>query len=265
MTQTSPETETLKPCPFCASETIQCCFGIGGVYVIECQSCEASGPRGPDPATAINAWNNCRGHAQPAPTSPETATLNLPERITGEIACILENCDGPEHQSGVALACLMQGYQSTWEQLREVLMRDFAQCSKERIPVSMLAKHFKVSVEQAQAAQDDIGFMYRELASASTSTGHYPTRQQIKEALDAQDADTSTDAPTQRSREQVIEECANHLERKADMLTNSLHCGDNSATIAAAHKKSRQLYEAAAIISELALAPSDSSTDGNSK
>lgn len=67
----------------------------------------------------------------------------------------------------------------------------------------------------------------------------------------------------QTPREKVIEECASYLEQKADLLTNSLHCGDNSATIAAAHKKSRQLYEAAAIINELALrtAPSDTSTD----
>lgn len=60
-------------------------------------------------------------------TSPETGPVNLPEQITGEIACILENCSGPEHQSEEALACLMQGYQSTWEQLREVILREHAQ------------------------------------------------------------------------------------------------------------------------------------------
>jgi hypothetical protein len=41
-----------------------------------------------------------------------------------------------------------------------------AQGTLERLSVEKLAKHFRVSVEQAKAAQDDIGFMYRELASA---------------------------------------------------------------------------------------------------
>jgi hypothetical protein len=61
-------------------------------------------------------------------TSPETETF-LPEQITGEIACILENCSGPEHQSEEALAFLMQSYQSTWEQLREVILRGLAPSS----------------------------------------------------------------------------------------------------------------------------------------
>jgi hypothetical protein len=62
------------------------------------------------------------------------------------------------------------------------------------------------------------------------------------------------DAQSAQVRAKTIEECASHLEQQADLLTNSLHCGDNSATIAAAHKKSRQLYEAATIINELAFA-----------
>ncbi len=56
-----------------------------------------------------------------------------------------------------------------------------------------------------------------------------------------------------KARLDTIEECASHLEQKADLLTNSLHCGDDSVTIALAHRKSRQLYEAASIINELAL------------
>jgi hypothetical protein len=71
-------------------------------------------------------------------SSPESATLNLPEQITAEIACILENCSGPEHQSEEALACLMQGYQSTWEQLREVLMRDYAQTPSDQLLANLV-------------------------------------------------------------------------------------------------------------------------------
>lgn len=46
-------------------------------------------------------------------------------------------------------------------------------------------------------------------------------------------------------RADAIEECARHLEREADVATNSLHCGDNSGTIAAVHRVSRVYYEAA--------------------
>jgi len=40
----------------------------------------------------------------------------------------------------------------------------------ERLPVEKLARHFRVSVAQAQDAQNNIGFMYRELASPVPST-----------------------------------------------------------------------------------------------
>ena len=40
----------------------------------------------------------------------------------------------------------------------------------------------------------------------------------------------------QRSRDAVIEECAKWHEDKAALETNSLHCGDNSATISSAHR-----------------------------
>jgi hypothetical protein len=43
-------------------------------------------------------------------------------------------------------------------------LRVAAQSSFERVSVERLAKHFLVSVSQAQSAQDDIGFMYRERA-----------------------------------------------------------------------------------------------------
>lgn len=46
------------------------------------------------------------------------------------------------------------------------------------------------------------------------------------------------------ARKAAIEECARHLEREADVATNSLHCGDNSGTIAAVHRVSRTYHEA---------------------
>lgn len=114
----------------------------------------------------------------------------------------------------------------------------------ERLAVALWEKHFKDDAPQWKPLSGDLAGIISQIDNMTCGL---------------------TRGLAQRSREQVIEECANHLERKADMLTNSLHCGDNSATIAAAHKKSRQLYEAAAIISELALAPSDSSTTRESK
>ena len=61
-------------------------------------------------------------------------------------------------------------------------------------------------------------------------------------------------APTDKMREEVIEECARHIEHEADVATNSLHCGDNSQTIAATHRISRTYYEAAKSIRALAAA-----------
>jgi hypothetical protein len=55
----------------------------------------------------------------------------------------------------------------------------------------------------------------------------------------------------QSPRDAVIEECARHLEQEADLATNSLHCGDNSQTIAAVHRVSRTYYEAAKSIRDL--------------
>ncbi|WP_316176227.1 hypothetical protein [Bradyrhizobium sp. SZCCHNRI1073] len=55
------------------------------------------------------------------------------------------------------------------------------------------------------------------------------------------------------ARKAAIEECCATLEARADLLTNSLHCGDNASTIATAHRESRALYQAAVIINELAL------------
>lgn len=60
----SPESSTLLPCPFCTSETVQCCYGLGATYLVECQSCETSGPRATDKATAIDAWNRRASVAQ---------------------------------------------------------------------------------------------------------------------------------------------------------------------------------------------------------
>lgn len=54
---TSAQDATLLPCPFCGTETVVCCFGLGATYLVECQGCETSGPRAPDKPTAIECWN----------------------------------------------------------------------------------------------------------------------------------------------------------------------------------------------------------------
>jgi Lar family restriction alleviation protein len=72
--------------------------------------------------------------------------------------------------------------------------------------------------------------------------------------LDREDANKRWNArigPAQSPRDAVIEECARHLEQEADLATNSLHCGDNSQTIAAVHRVSRTYYEAAKSIRDL--------------
>jgi hypothetical protein len=45
----------------------------------------------------------------------------LPEEITPEIACILEQCDPPEKQTPEAVGALMLGYAQTWADLRAAL------------------------------------------------------------------------------------------------------------------------------------------------
>jgi hypothetical protein len=67
---------------------------------------------------------------------------------------------------------------------REALRRKFtarlngatghAQSSFERVSVEKLATHFQVSVAQAQSAQDDLGFMFRELAVGIAQTPAMP-------------------------------------------------------------------------------------------
>ena len=52
----------------------------------------------------------------------------------------------------------------------------------ERIPLETLAKHFNTSMVDAKAAQDNIGFMYRELASPVTSTLRASNRNWIEDA-----------------------------------------------------------------------------------
>ncbi len=62
------------------------------------------------------------------------------------------------------------------------------------------------------------------------------------------------DDPAQRPMDPAtVEACAKHIEHEADVATNSLHCGDNSQTIAATHRVSRAYYEAAKSIRSLAL------------
>lgn len=72
--------------------------------------------------------------------------------------------------------------------------------------------------------------------------------------LEKHPLETTTEFTIRRIRAEIIEECAKHLEHEADIATNSLHCGDNSQTIAATHRISRAYHEAAKSIRTLAKA-----------
>lgn len=62
----SPVTAELLPCPFCTSEDVHECFGVGGTYLVSCASCEGQGPRAMNEETAKSAWNT-------RPLSPSSA------------------------------------------------------------------------------------------------------------------------------------------------------------------------------------------------
>jgi hypothetical protein len=50
----------------------------------------------------------------------------LPVKLTGEIACILEDCSPPDKQTPEAVAALIEGYQPTWDRIRSALTRSQA-------------------------------------------------------------------------------------------------------------------------------------------
>ncbi|WP_416192968.1 hypothetical protein [Nitrobacter sp. TKz-YC01] len=54
---------------------------------------------------------------------PPAAGWDIPDQITPELACIMENCDGPEMQTGEAVAALVRGYQPTWTKIVAALSR----------------------------------------------------------------------------------------------------------------------------------------------
>lgn len=55
--RSSPDIAELLPCPFCTSEDVHECFGVGGTYLVSCASCEGQGPRATNEETAKSAWN----------------------------------------------------------------------------------------------------------------------------------------------------------------------------------------------------------------
>jgi hypothetical protein len=54
--------------------------------------------------------------------TPRSAqSRSLPERLTGELACILENCDPQANQTPEAVAALIESYQPTWDKILAAL------------------------------------------------------------------------------------------------------------------------------------------------
>jgi hypothetical protein len=51
----------------------------------------------------------------------ESKQAMLPLKLTGELACILEDCGPPEMQSPEALAELIRHYQATWDRILSAL------------------------------------------------------------------------------------------------------------------------------------------------
>jgi hypothetical protein len=54
----------------------------------------------------------------------------LPVKLTGEIACILEDCSPPDKQTPEAVAALIEGYQPTWDRIRSALTRSQAESAQ---------------------------------------------------------------------------------------------------------------------------------------
>lgn len=46
----------------------------------------------------------------------------MPAKLTGELACIIECCDPPEHQTDEAVERLIFDYQPMWDRLRAALV-----------------------------------------------------------------------------------------------------------------------------------------------
>lgn len=73
----------LLPCPFCASAKVECCYGLGATYLVECSSCETSGPRSMDRSIAIQSWNT-RASLQPATRTAGEAATPTTDRFWGD-------------------------------------------------------------------------------------------------------------------------------------------------------------------------------------
>lgn len=65
--ETDEVNETVQPCPFCSCPMFAMLIIPGGVHVIVCTHCGASGPSGRTPLLAIELWNGAQrllGHAR---------------------------------------------------------------------------------------------------------------------------------------------------------------------------------------------------------
>ncbi len=50
--------DKLKPCPFCGEDEALTMTNLGGKFHIECDTCEARGPREYSRKSARKAWND---------------------------------------------------------------------------------------------------------------------------------------------------------------------------------------------------------------
>jgi len=91
MSRTSPETATLKPCPFCGSAPIMDLHhenedgtGIIEFVVVRCSSCRTSKER-PSPSAAAQAWNRRDGVAQSSKDTMKVALESALEYVEADL------------------------------------------------------------------------------------------------------------------------------------------------------------------------------------
>jgi hypothetical protein len=86
--------------------------------------------------------------ARSVPFAPQVATGEreaIPRELTGEIACILEDCSPPDKQTPEAVAALIEGYQPTWDRILAALASQ--QRSEERAKNNELADRLEDRAE----------------------------------------------------------------------------------------------------------------------
>lgn len=76
----------------------------------------------------------------------EGSNALLPRILTGEMACILEDCDGPENQKPAAVKALIEMYRPMWDKL----------CALSQPPAATGDPDFAVTAEQARTAAQKV-------------------------------------------------------------------------------------------------------------